>query len=297
MQLQTEILLEAQAGIAPPHLELTWPGVREGLHKILMGYALILGIIVLTALAVLFLILEVVQGKVVDAVIDAALLLYFGMGIIFILSLWSLLLIIGGKVRCLVNAPERMGAKWMLFVSLVCFCVTPALDFLSYILPSKLSPEQVQTLVAKTPVFQTKGKPKDASALIKTFNQLRDFVISLMLLDGRAWLAVGGHAASLMSLVFFVLFLRAVALCFYDKLRQRLAELYLLFLGFLVFGSYYMFFKPPDEPEEALRYLLVIALGWFLALVWYVLLIFSATTGISRGLALREYILRKERGL
>jgi hypothetical protein len=298
MRLETESLLEVPRHVTPPHLEMTWPAVREGLHKILLGYAVLLGAGLLTALAVVFVTVEVVQGKVLDAVIDAALLLYFGMGIIFLMGLWSLLLVIGGKLRCAINVPDRCGAKWMIFFSIVCFCVTPALDLLSNLLPSKVPPEKVMEVMRDSPLFQGKvpiAKPGNPDGVVKTFNHLRDFAVSMMILDGRAWVALGAHLASLLSVAFFVLFLHAVARCFHERAARLLAELYLVFMAALVGGSYYLFFNPPEWTDKLGPLMLVLAMGWLISLMWYVLLIINTSILIQRNLAWRDLALRLER--
>jgi hypothetical protein len=269
--------------------------VREGLHKVLWGYAIILGIIVLIALLTAWVVWEAVTGRHVDAIIDAAMLTYFFAGVIFLLGLWSLILVVTGKLRCLINVPERAGAKWMMFVSMLFFAACPTLDFISRMLPSHVTPEQVQAVLAKSPLIRGKlptPSKKNGDVVMATFNEVRDLSISLALLDSKAYLAMAGSMCGLLSTTFFVLFMRAVAKCFFDVPRQRFTEFYLIYSGVLMAGSAWVFFNPPGKVEELPLLLLLLAGGWLLSLFWYIALIISTSMGIACGVAWRDAALR-----
>jgi hypothetical protein len=291
MYLSTQELLGGEPETLHQPLETTWPAVREGLHKVLAGYAVLLGACILVALAVVWVTVEAVQGQFVDAIIDTAMLMYFGAGLVFLMSLLSLLLVVTGKLRCLINVPERCGAKWMMFVSILFFVACPTLDFLSRMIPSKVKPEQVMAILEKSPLFRGQlpqaGRHKGEVA-IAVFNEVRDVSVSLAMLDHKAWLAIAGTLSGLLSTAFFVLFMRAVAKCFYDRARQIFAELYLFYDTILLGTSVYLFFNPPNRAEQLPLMLLILAAGYLLSLVWYVALIVSTSWGIACGVAWRD---------
>jgi hypothetical protein len=271
--------------------EFGWPEVRTGLHKILKGYLVSFCAFLLILLGVVFVTVEAVKGQMFDAVIDAAMLTYFGAGVVFLMGLYSLMLLVTGKLRCLISVPETKGAKWMMFLCMLCFVACPAMDFLSSAVPRKIPPEKVRELLLKSPLMNRKALPegpRKGDEVIQMLNEVRDFAISLSFLDGRAYLALAGLLSGLLSTTFFVLFLRAVAGCFEDSARQRFAELYLAFSTLLLVATVYVFFNPPSRVEELPALFLVLAGGWLVTGIWYILLIISASMGIAQGLALRQ---------
>jgi hypothetical protein len=277
-------------------LELGWPEVRSGLHHILLGYLIALGSIALTVLAIFYIGSLVLSGHVEDAVIDAGMLIFFGGGLMLLLGTASVTLVVAGKVRCLLNVPERAGAKWLLFCAVLCFMIGPGLDTASQFIPSKVDQDKIDALMRKhAKLFD--GKPGryalvaekgKSEAAVDLFNELRSLVLSLIFLDTKAYVTLGGIAAGLLHTVFFVLFLRSVAQCWDDTARRVFAELYLAFILFLLGSSLYVIFYPPPRLEELGMMVLALAVGWLICLLWYLLLIVSTSMGIARGLALRQ---------
>jgi hypothetical protein len=299
VQLSTQALMAPDPREDPLNtpLELGWPEVRSGLNRILLGYLVTVFAVALVILGVWYIASLALAGRIADAVIDAGMLIFFGMGLMVLLGLLSVLLVITGKVRCLINVPERAGAKWMMFCSILCFLISPALNFAARFVPTTVSPEKVEALLRKhNDLFEGKlpqGKPgskKGAKSdpAMDLITEIRDLVVSVAFLDSKAYVALGGAIAGVLHTIFFVLFLRAVATCFDDTPRRLFAEFYLGFTLLLIGSCVYLFFDPPRRLADLGFILLVLAAGWLFNLLWYLLLIVSASMGIASGLAVRQ---------
>jgi hypothetical protein len=99
-------------------------------------------------------------------------------------------------------------------------------------------------------------------------------------LGTRDYIKLAGDFAGLLSTLFFVLFLRALALCCGDTTRARFAELFLLFVGLLV-GGVVFFFLNPSLFLARPQLLIGLAIGWLVSALWYFLLILSTIGCIS----------------
>jgi hypothetical protein len=261
----------AQPELMEP-IEYGWPGVRNGLHSILIGYLIIVGMGILAALLAWYVIMTAMYGETVAAFLDLAMVLYAGLGILFLLGLSSLTFIVKGNIACLINAPERCGARWLMFSSTLCVIVGPALNFASGFVGAR----------PKRPPAQVK-----LEAAAEVNQALRAYADSLKMRDARAYTGLVGDVSSLLSGVFFVLFLRAVARCFNDVGRMRIAEAYLIF-GAVLFGlSVYLFLNPLQALANP-TLLLALGGGWLLSVVWYLLLLISISFCIAEGLARRR---------
>src|SRR5262249_36979461 len=118
----------------PLQSEFGWHDVGKGLTRILVSYfMLVLGIAIgvgLVLIAVFGQELEIIdKGK--NARNQIELLVLLGVGIAVISSLVSYGFLITGKLRCLMNAPERCAAKWLMFCCILCLATGPALNILS----------------------------------------------------------------------------------------------------------------------------------------------------------------------
>jgi hypothetical protein len=266
-------------GEPPPEvtgpMELGWPAVRKGLHSILFGYLLSVGMVLFAVALALYVVFMVMQAKKVAEFIDAALLIYAGISILFLMGLASLSFIIKGNICCLLNAPERCGARWLMFASTLCVVVGPALNVVAGFVGGSAPPAAAATTTTSN----------DAAAEVSA--ALRSYGESLKVLDGRAYVALTGNVANLLSGVFFVLFLRAVARCFNDLGRMRVAETYLIFSGVLAAVSVY-FFLHPMQLLALPEVLLALGGGWLVAGLWYILLLVSTSTCIADGLDRRR---------
>jgi hypothetical protein len=296
MYLKTQHLVvpeEPDPHYAPQ--EYGWPEVRNGLHSILAGYLISIGLVLLAAGVIAYLVYSLMTSQdMLDTVIDAAMILYLTWAVMIVGGLYSLYLVIRGKMKCLINAPERCGAKWLMFSSILFFVFGPALDILSKFVGS-----------------DAKSHSRSSKAVAALMQGMHDYSEALVELRPRAYLAVAGNLSNLMSVVLFVLFLRQVAHCFEDSARMRLAEFYLAFTALLLAGTVFLVVRlvqvlqgvplptpgmgqPLTLPPHVLRELqmipmaaLLLGSGWLLALVWYFLLIISTSMGIAERLHCR----------
>jgi hypothetical protein len=275
--------------------EFGWPGVRTGLHNILKGYLMALFLVILVFCSFAYIIWSVVtSNNMFETVLDAAMILYLTWGICIVGGLWSLILVVSGKIQCVLNAPERCGAKWIMFGSILCFVFGPALNIVSNFVG----------------VDSKRKAPPNAKAAAVLMHDLSDLSQSMVQLQPRAYLSLAGHLSSIASTVLFVIFLRQVARCFHDGPRMRLAEFYLLFNALLLAGSIWLFLHvvnilkdtvlpvlgpgfvlPPSIMRELQTLPVAVALlggSYLLALVWYFGLIISTSNGIAQGLAVRR---------
>jgi hypothetical protein len=282
--------------------EYGWPGVRHGLHNILKGYLLALFLVLLVICSIGYIIWSVVtSNNMFETVLDAAMILYLTWGICIVGGLYSLILVISGKIHCVLNAPERCGAKWIMFGSILCFVFGPALNIVSNFVG-----------------VDSKRRPTNAKAAAMLMHDMRDFSESMVQLQPRAYLSLAGNLSSIASTALFVIFLRQVSRCFNDGPRMRLAEFYLIFNGLILAGSVWLFLRvitilrdvtlpvpgqqfalPPSVMRELNTLPLALALlgaSYLLALVWYFGLIISTSKGIAQGLAVRRAALELSGG-
>src|SRR5688572_12386485 len=127
MRLSTQQYIDSLTAHAGPevrmaaahHLEFTWGEVSKGLCSILLAYLtllvnclFVLGMAVWAAYAT-----KKGGGKLTG---DASTVAFLAFVILVLTTLGSIGMIVKGKWRCLQNAPERHGAKWWMFASIVC---------------------------------------------------------------------------------------------------------------------------------------------------------------------------------
>jgi hypothetical protein len=108
--------------------------------------------------------------------------------------------------------------------------------------------------------------------------------------DTRAYVALGGVVANVFSGVFFILFLRAVARCFDDTGRMRVAEFYLLFNGLLTVASVYCFLNPTALLANP-RFAVALVGAWVTSGLGYLLLLLNTSACIFEGLERRRPVL------
>lgn len=242
--------------------ELGWTEVTKGLFSILCGYLLSL----LNVVAIFGIIWFVSGGfkKPVSRITgDDFTVLLIGGAVLFFTSLCSSYLILRGKWRCTMNAPERGSAKWFMFASMICIFMGPAINITSALAVDAKSMQQNRDHETVT---------ESKSVTIHYFERMRDRNLT-------AFLKLGGALIASCGLIFFVLFLRAVHNCLGSFMGARFTELYLLFLGLLVAGSISLLLD--SQVKIRVDLLLCLAVGWLTALVWYLLLILGAIFSIS----------------
>lgn len=302
LSMQSYIAEEPLALTNEP-IEYGWPDVRNGLHKILLGYLVWFGAMLLLALAVAYVVHQALTKTALEAAIDAGMIIFFGYGVMILLGLWSILLVIAGKLRCLISVPERAGAKWLMFSSMLCFLMSPALQFAASFVPTKVPPEKIMAVAQEKGILVDgrfnvpgNGKAKNDDVMASVTN-MRDFFISIFFVDPKAYVVIAGMVAGLLHSVFFVLFLRAVARCFGDVARKRCTELYLLYSALLLVATGYVVMHPPKTFRDVPVLVLVLLAGWLVSLIWYLVLIVTMSLGIARGLELRKMEGRLAMGL
>lgn len=240
-----------------------WSEVRSGLGKILWGYLIIIGGSMLggglIAVAVIHLIktLGAIRPGQAPRNFDINFLWFFylGLGALCLVGLFGYASIVVGHWRCLLNVPERKGARWLLFTSITCLLMGPALNFFA-----GFSMEKGLEL--------GKGPGGLAEIRFTPFAQK---------------LQIAGAVTGLASMVCFMLFLRATALCFDDHARAGHVVAYLIYLGLLLIGSLYVGFGR-IPPAKTIPILIGLAVGSLISFIWYLCIIAGIRNCISEGL-------------
>ncbi len=265
MSLQTSMLLtRAENPSAPKNplqVEYGWREVGKALTKILLGYfILVVGSIAGACLFVLAL-----HGRELEILPKGAnknlveVLIIFGSLAIGLSCLLSYGMVMVGKWRCLMNAPERRAAKWLMFVCMLCLLVGPVMNAL----------------------FSISGAGADN---YRALHKGREGVADVKFDTTGAVLQLVGAAISLASTVLFVLFLRAVGSCFNSTVLVSGTHLYLLYLALLVGGTVQVMLngeKSLAKPEIVMA----LGLGWLGFAVGYVLIILATRICILNGLS------------
>src|ERR1700751_5738057 len=101
------------------YVQVGWPEVAKGLAKILLGYGLwIVGNVFGLTLVLLPLFEVGFRMELVRLKLGQLWMFYAGLGILSVVGIFSLGIIMGGKWKCLINASERNGCRWLLFLCL-----------------------------------------------------------------------------------------------------------------------------------------------------------------------------------
>jgi hypothetical protein len=245
--------------------ELGWTEVSKGLISVLGAY--VLGII--NGIASVMLIWFTTAGfrrPVHQITGDDLTLFLVGGAMLFFSSLYSSYLLLRGKWRCMMNAPERRSARWLMFASIVCVFAGPAINLASSFVGApaiKIRPAEIEK------------HPSAAKAAALYVEQLRDN-------DVGAYMRLGGAILAPFGPIFFVLFLRALHNCLENSLGARFTELYLLFLALLTAGTLSLVLDSRVHIRSDL--LAYVGIGWLIAVVWYFLLIVGGVISIAAHL-------------
>jgi hypothetical protein len=167
------------------------------------------------------------------------------------------------------HAPEEHGAKWWMFASILCILVGPSLN-----VAAPFSSSSTRTAYSNS-------KSAEVAALTNEIEAYKKFQEAH---EVSSYLKMAGSMASLLSTVFFVLFLRAVAQCLGNESQMRWCEWYLLLNGVLVGVFLTMFLGIGITGEAVIVLLMALAAGQVLALVLYVFLIITTSVIISTHL-------------
>lgn len=239
--------------------------VSKGLIGILTGYLVALGIFGAAIATVVFVVVNVKAGKL--ALGDAATIILAMGGVLFLAVIFTGWAILRNKWRCLMNAPERGGAKWWMFASMVCVFATPAINFACGITGANAGTQTSRT--------------NRLAALEKMTAE--KYTESLRAQDGGAYMRLAGAVVGPLGGMFFLLFLRAVAVTIKSWVLARIAEVHLLLDVLLLVGSLYAIFD-----ITRLRFLphvwLSLALGGLVSFVLWLVLIIGTVVAIGNFL-------------
>jgi hypothetical protein len=243
-------------------LEHCWLDVRKALTKILVGHLLIiLGAAASGALVVLFVwsLQQKDQPKAINLAFEAV--CWLALGLLALCSLWGYGKILLGQWMCLKYAPERCGARWVMFACITCMLMGPTFNTISTIGGVKQPPE-------------IRRGPREFR-LPKIDPSVRNMQIS-------------ATAVSLISYVLFMIFLRSVARCFGDTGRATHVMVFLFVQAVLFLTTLYVAYDMITELKMRFdpEFLIAIGLGWLISGLWYLYLIFSIRMCISEGMEL-----------
>jgi hypothetical protein len=247
--------------------------LRKGLFSIVQGYLLCFGA-VLGALAVFFYVIwDVLESGASPKVVESASTILFATVLIFyVLLVGSLILVLRGKWMCLLAAPERCHAKWFMFMAMLLILTGPALNEGASLITESSPPAHS----AKRNKITTKAD------LLRSYEDFKDE--GMPKLDTRGYVRLVGRIAGMVSSIFLVLFLRALALSLDSQVLARFTELFLLLACVLAAGVVGLVYKPAyffARPGLVLG----LAGGWLLCGLWYFCLILGAIAAVSSTLA------------
>jgi hypothetical protein len=242
--------------------DMAWTEVTKGLLTVLAGYILSL-VNAVASIGLVWIATDGFKVPVARVTGDPFTVLLIGGTILFFSSLYCSFLVLRGKWRCMINAPEQRSAKWLMFASMLCVCAGPILNF---------SAGFIGGTSARPLPDDLRMRSGAARAAVQYAAQYRQNDLS-------AYMRLAGSVISPLGPIFFVLFIRAVHGCLGSFLAARFTELYLLFLGLLIAGTLSLILDPRVRIQVDL--LLCLGIGWLVAAVWYFLLVLGAAFGIS----------------
>jgi hypothetical protein len=262
MTLQTSSLITQTSTPNDPGQQLQseygWTEVGKGLTRILIGYFIalvgtIMGIGVLMFAALGHETQQVAKGNQNTML----LIVMLGGGLLVLSSLFSYGFILAGKWRCLMNAPERHAAKWLMFACLLCMVIGPVLNILF-----SLAGEGANNYK------QLRNVPEGAAVL------KFDSVGSILQLLGTV--------LTVISSALFVLFLRAVGCCFNNRFLVTVIHLYLVYAALLIGITGQLVYTSPrtlTKPEVLLGW----GAAWVIGGLGYVFVVFLTRICIAHG--------------
>jgi hypothetical protein len=245
-----------------------WSEVCKGLYGILCGYLLIFGSMIGAVVLAVTVIAQLAAARSPNGASGVFSLVVIGAIVLVLLLLAGYGLIIRNQWRCLRNASEHCGAKWWMFATMLCLVAGPVVGTATSLAGGNDRPAVVPVGGKEAPpttLREALAKSKKAGASVAPM-QIVSSVIGLL------------------SQVFFVLFLRSVALSFNDGFRARFAEIYLLLTGVLSAGLVGLFLSPETFLAKPIL-LLLLGGGWALSGILYFVLIFSTCLCIQGNLA------------
>jgi hypothetical protein len=254
LAMKEEILLDRELN---DHLsvELGWKEVSKGLMKILMGYGLwVLGDVIGL---ILILMPMIAVGFKFTAHLSLGYLwmFYAGMGLLSVISIFSMGIIMGGKWKCIINASERHGCRWLIFLCLASMAVSAALSILSSLAGLKVRPELARGVAGLMQVqFSSVG-----------------IIFNLT--------SVG---LGMLYTCTFALFLRAIAQCMESRWHVRMVDLFLSLFVPLMLATVYLIYRILMGDHNVIRMLLPLGAGWIICFVYWLAMIFMIRSCILK---------------
>jgi hypothetical protein len=254
------------------HAELGWPEVRRGLNRILLAHLVLIVCVAALLMLVLFVAAQPIPKHPDKEVCTAEVVAILGLAGLGFAMLYYLYLTVRGHWNCLMNAPERYAAKWLMFAAILFRLVSPTFGFAAGFL--SIGMVQPDTSVRSS-------KPPDSTAAY--VRDLQEYPERMSEDQTSSWLMVASGLVSLAADVAFILFLRAVARCFEDDFRVRLADIYLFFVVALFVVGVVVQVAAPDLRGDP-RYFLAVGGAYGLAFLWYLGMLVSTSTCIAAAL-------------
>ena len=239
-------------------VERGWAEVASGLTKILIGYAIwIVGNFFGLALVLMPLIEVGFRLQSARLRIGQLWMFYAGLGLLSIVGMLSFGIIMGGKWRCILNASERNGCRWLMFVCLASLAMSVALSILSSVSGLKIQPEFSRGVIGL-------GRARFTTAGI-IFN-------------------LGSVGLSMAYTCTFALFLRSVAQCMDSRWHVRMVDLFLSFFVPLALASVYLAYTVLTSEQNVLKLVLLVGVGWVACFIYWLVMIVLVRSCILKTL-------------
>jgi hypothetical protein len=237
--------------------EAGWIEVRKGLSKYLIGWMLLLGGPLVSAFLVLLLFLTLPgNAKARVQHLGFEILCWVCLTILAVCWIFGWGKIVVGQWKCLKHVPDRCGAKWLVFCSLTCALMGPALSKLSGWAGMKRAP---------------------------TFRRGPEGLKQIQFESGMNFKLLASLIIMLTSFALFMLFLRAVARCFRDSGRVAHVTIFLLICALHSGWGLYMIFVDHDQLLKPKNLLLLLG-GSVICFFWHLYLVLSIRMCVSRGM-------------
>ena len=240
-------------------MEAGWYEVAKGLNRIFLGYLfLVLGMGIIGGLVGFAVAHMVAKPNDKGAMLGFEVTCMVAIGAVILLTGYCYGKIVLGHWNCLKHAPERYGAKWMIFACITCVVMGPALN-----VSCSVGGVQKQAEFRRGP----KGFK------MPQFDQT------------TRYMQMASSAIALTSFLLFMGFLRAVALCFSDQARATHVTIYIVYFGLLWIGTYFLLFTKPGLLLQP-PILVALGMGWVVSFFWHMVLIFLVRATINHRLEL-----------
>lgn len=243
--------------------ELGWIEVYKGLWTIILAYAMTVANVGLVVGLLFWITQGFKKGQIRTSGDDFTVIIIMA-AILFLSSLASGYLILRGKWRCLVGAPERCGAKWWMFASMICVVAGPGLNMISGFIDDPQVPRAAR---------------EDNQGVIR-INSPGQYAKAAAARNPAGYAKLAGAIAATLGPIFLILFLRAVNLCVENPFGARMAELQVVFTILMGVAGIYLLFNIAKIKSMTTLLMWLGGAALFDG-VWYLILIVSTITSIG----------------